>query len=173
MKIRSVQRKDWTSWCGKSGVDSPGKGASAGQLSLGTKGGCGGLCPRAFSEPVLFHPTVGAPVVVFSCAPTSWGAAPGAVGASGDSKLCAGRGASGGWMTAWQTRGQAGSGVFKEGWTEMGARPSQEGWLLSLQDLGSLEFLWPVLGLSLLATAASGSPSRPHCPQWPCGSGVS
>lgn len=49
----------------------------------------------------------------------------------------------------------------------MGAQPSGECLLLSSQDPESLEFLWPVLGLSLLAAAASGSPSPS-----PCGPGV-
>lgn len=39
---------------------------------------------------------------------------------------------------------QAGSGLFKEGWTELGVRPSQECLLLLFQDLGSLEAVWPI-----------------------------
>lgn len=125
--------------------------------------------PQGFPRTEAFPPACLSPCGG-SCVLPRARAARSAVGASGRNQLPTGGRASGGWMTAWAARGQAASGIFEKGWTEMGAQPSQECLLLSFQDPGSLEFFWPVLGLSPLAAAAFGSPPVPTAP--PPGQGV-
>lgn len=127
-----MPRKVWTSWYGNSRVGSPGKGPPLVTcLWIGGEGivsSAPGLSPNGF---ISISPW--APPWPPSHAPPRASTARGAAGASGGSRIPTGGCVSRGWTTDWLTRGQAASGLFEKGGTDMGAQLSQECLLLSFQ----------------------------------------